>query len=238
MKRVLPADVSKRVASICAEYGLAEGTSAKFEALLHAMEDEHAPTSIHSPREGVDVHIADSLAALSVEGIRSAGLIADIGSGGGMPALALAASMPTVEISAIESIGRKCEFISASAASAGISNCTAVWTRAEQWTDGIGRCDFVTARALAALPVLAEYSAPLLKMGGSLVAWKADISDLELDAGRRAADELGLTSPEVVIPPSWPGAGERKLLVLTKVAETPSRYPRRAGIALKRPLGG
>jgi 16S rRNA (guanine527-N7)-methyltransferase len=95
----------------------------------------------------------------------------------------------------------------------------------------------VAARALAALPVVLEYAAPLLADGGHVVAWKGAIGEAESAAGAIAAAELGLAPVEVRHVHPYPGAGDRTLHVFRKVAPTPSRFPRRPGMAVKRPLG-
>ena len=89
--------------------------------------------------------------------------------------------------------------------------------------------DVVTARALAALPVLCEYAAPLLDDRGVLVAWKGEVPESEAEDGRAAAAELGLEPLEVRSVTPYPGSRARTLHVFHKVAPTPARFPRRAG---------
>jgi 16S rRNA (guanine527-N7)-methyltransferase len=102
----------------------------------------------------------------------------------------------------------------------------------------LGRCDLVTARALASLPVVAEYAAPLLRLGGTLIVWRGRRDPADEAAGARAAALLGLESlPPVQVQP-YSGAVNRHLHPMLKVAATPARFPRRPGIARKRPLGG
>jgi 16S rRNA (guanine527-N7)-methyltransferase len=96
--------------------------------------------------------------------------------------------------------------------------------------------DIVTARALAALPVLCEYAAPLLADGGMLVAWKGAVEADEASEGEAAAALLGLAPSEVLAVDPYPAAERRTLHLYRKVAPTPDRFPRRAGMALKRPL--
>jgi 16S rRNA (guanine527-N7)-methyltransferase len=136
----------------------------------------------------------------------------------------------------IEAAARKCEFLRSAVDAMDLGNAEVVWARAEEWTDGMGRCDVVTARALAAMPVLCEYAAPLLVDGGVLVAWKGAVAEAEAADEAAAAEHLGLSAEPVrsVIP--FPGSERRTLHVLRKVAPTPPNYPRRAGIATKRPL--
>jgi 16S rRNA (guanine527-N7)-methyltransferase len=94
----------------------------------------------------------------------------------------------------------------------------------------------VTARALASLPVLCEYAAPLLDMGGALVAWKGAVTEREATDGLAAAAELGLKSDGIRRVEPYAGARDHTLHVFRKTAATPERFPRRPGIAAKRPL--
>jgi 16S rRNA (guanine527-N7)-methyltransferase len=95
----------------------------------------------------------------------------------------------------------------------------------------------VTARALAPLAVLVEYAAPLLAPGGSLVAWKGARDPAEEEAGAAAAAQTGMEPREILPVRPFEGAEHRHLHVHVKVADTPERFPRRAGMARKRPLG-
>jgi len=170
--------------------------------------------------------------------VRAAATIADLGSGAGFPGLPLAIALPAAGVSCVESNGRKCAFISRAAEACGTGNATAVHARAEEWTAGLGACDLVTARALAPLAVVAEYAAPLLSMGGSLVAWRGRRDPGDEESGARAAAELGLEPGAVIRVEPYPGALHRHVHVIRKVAPTPERFPRRPGTARKRPLGG
>jgi len=117
-----------------------------------------------------------------------------------------------------------------------LRNAEAVWSRAEAWRDGLGAMDAVTARALAALPVLCEYAAPLLRPGGVLVCWKGAVEAAEEADGRAAAELLGLSAPDVRAVVPYPGSRRRTLWVFRRVGDLPAGFPRRAGMALKRPL--
>jgi 16S rRNA (guanine527-N7)-methyltransferase len=136
----------------------------------------------------------------------------------------------------LESAGRKCRFVESAATELGLSNVDVVNARAEAWRDGLGANEVVCARALAPLPVLCEYAAPLLVHGGALVAWKGLVDDQESVDGRAAASLLGLEEERVGTVPPFPGAERRTLHVYRKVAPTPPEFPRRPGIATKRPL--
>jgi 16S rRNA (guanine527-N7)-methyltransferase len=165
--------------------------------------------------------------------LRAASRVADLGSGAGFPGLALATGLPAVDL--VESTARKCEVISRLAAAAGLRNVRVLASRVEE----LGRSDYpaVTARALAPLSVLVEYAAPLLGHEGVLVAWKAELEPGEWDAGSRASACVGLELEREVPVEPFPGARSRRLVVARKIAPTPERFPRRPGMARKRPLG-
>jgi 16S rRNA (guanine527-N7)-methyltransferase len=115
----------------------------------------------------------------------------------------------------------------------------ALAVRAEDWAraDGAAAYEAVTARAVAPLAVLAEYAAPLLAPGGALIAWKGARDRDEEAAAARAAAELGLEPRPALSVEPYSGSRNRHLHVYLKVRDTPARFPRRAGMATKRPLG-
>ena len=206
----------------------------RFAALLEALADPAAPTAVHDPVRARDVHIADSLAGLDVPGVPQARRIADLGSGAGLPGLVLAIALPQAEVVLVESVGRKCAWLETTIERLGLGNVSVGCARAEEL--GAAPFDVVTARALAALPVLCEYAAPLLREGGVLVAWKGSVGDAEEADGLAAAAVLGLERAEVRRVEPYPGSERRALHVFRKVAPTPAGYPRRPGMAAKRPL--
>lgn len=191
---------------------------------------------MRAPADAVDRHVADSLSALALDETRAARRIADLGSGAGWPGIALAAALPGAQVSLVDSAVRHCRYLERAIEEAGLTNATVVNARAEEWAEGVGAQDLVTARALAALPVLCEYAAPLLAEGGSLVAWKGAVATEELADGRAAARILGLEPAEPLRVHPYAGAREHTLHAFRKIAPTPDRFPRRPGMATKRPL--
>jgi 16S rRNA (guanine527-N7)-methyltransferase len=188
--------------------------------------------------------VADSLSGLEVEDLARARRIADVGAGAGFPGLALAVALPHARVDLIEATGRKAAVIGRLAQAAKLENARAVTARAEEWAGtpaplGGGReaYDAVTARAVGSLPVLVEYAAPLLRMDGVFVAWKGARDAAEEAAGERAAAAVGLSVGEVLHVEPFKGARSRHLHTFRKIAPTPERFPRRAGMAAKRPLG-
>jgi 16S rRNA (guanine527-N7)-methyltransferase len=224
--------------ALLARFALTGGQIEHLAAVLEELgRDEHAPTAVRDTEEATKVHVADALVALDVDGLRASRTVADVGAGAGFPGLPIAVALPDVEVRLVESQQRKCQFIRSLAAAAGIVNVSIVCARAEEWDDGIGANDAVLARALAPQPVVLEYAAPLLRLGGTLIDWRGRRNDAEERAAAGAAQTLGLRPAEVRHVEPFAGATDRHLHVFVKERETPDRFPRRAGIARKRPLG-
>jgi 16S rRNA (guanine527-N7)-methyltransferase len=196
-------------------------------------------TSIREPRLIERFHFLDSLSLLDLPAVASARTVVDIGAGAGLPALVLAIVKRRAVVTAVESVGKKCLFIGRAAVTLGLENVTVVCSRAEEFGRGAGRAHFDAAvsRALAALPVLAEYSLPLLRIGGSMAALKGAISDQERIQGERAVDILGGSDVEALRMHPFPDAENRWAYVTRKDRFTPDGYPRRAGVPSKHPLG-
>jgi 16S rRNA (guanine527-N7)-methyltransferase len=236
---VVDTAVSLRVQALVERYSLPAATGPMLGSLLETLSaNPHAPTTVRDPARAVKDHLADSLVALELDPTLTARAIADLGSGAGFPGLPLAAALPDAGVELVESNARKCEFIELAAELAAIGNVRVIHARAEEWPGGLGRFDLVTARALAPLAVVAEYAAPLLKVGGSLLVWRGRRDPLEEQAGAAAAAELGLEPAAPLAVEPYEGAVNRHLHLMSKVMETPDRFPRRPGIARKRPLGG
>lgn len=225
-----------RLSNLIRDYHLDDTVLPALTALVQALADEGAPTSVHRPTQVVDVHVADSLAALAVPGVRHARRVADLGAGAGLPGLVLAAAVPCTQFALVESNARKCDFIRQTVMTMALANVTVIQSRVEDWRDASGGHDFVCARAVAALPVLLEYAAPLLRIGGLLVAWKGEVGQPESIDAAAAASLLGCEAAGVLAVTPFATSDRRTLHLFRKVEETPPRYPRRAGMASKRPL--
>jgi 16S rRNA (guanine527-N7)-methyltransferase len=190
-----------------------------------------APVSVTSIRDAArlrSVHVDDALTALPVLERLAPATIVDVGSGGGSPGLPLALASGR-RVTLLEATGSKCAFLR-SAVPALQAPCDVVHARSEDHARGEGRdaYDLVLARAVAAPPVAAELCLPLARPGGHVLLWSAET---DLDAVTAAAAEVAGRLVEIV------AAGEnRRLLLVRKVAATPQRFPRRPGMASKRPL--
>jgi 16S rRNA (guanine527-N7)-methyltransferase len=215
----------------------AERRLAAFADLLRR--DRRAPISRASRGEAERVHIADSLSGLEFEQLAAASRIADLGSGAGLPGLALAAARPEARVAAIESSSRKCRFIAEAIALMELDNAEVVCERSEDWAAGAGReaYDAVTVRAVGRLSTLAELASPLLRDGGFLLAWKGERDESEEAELARAGDSLALEAVEVRPVSPYAGSRGRHIHLLRKNGPTPERLPRRNGLAAKRPFG-
>jgi 16S rRNA (guanine527-N7)-methyltransferase len=207
-------------------------------------EEQAAPSAVRDPEQAWRVHVADSLTGLEVEALRVARRIADLGAGAGFPGLPLAVALPNGRVDLIESTGRKCEFIRRAIERAGIGNARIVCERSESWAavpppDG-GRegYDAVTVRAVGRLSTLAELASPLLVEGGALVAWKGRRDADEEAELERASARLAMEPAEIRWVGPYAGSRHRHLHVMRKAGPTPDDFPRRPGMAKKRPVGG
>jgi 16S rRNA (guanine527-N7)-methyltransferase len=176
-------------------------------------------TAIRDLSEARRVLLDDALRGVDVVA-RFAGTIVDVGSGGGTPGIPLAVSLPSREVTLLESNERKCEFLRRWAAE--LPNVSVVRGRAEEQPPG--SYAVAVAKALAPPPVAAEWTLALVAPGGAAVLWVG--ADADVSAVQRVASLLGGGEVE-----SHDG-----LLVLPKVEPTPEGFPRRVGIARKRPL--
>ena len=192
----------------------------RLERWLDALLATPGLTSIRDRSEAARVHVDESLAALEVVR-RYGGPIVDVGSGGGAPGIPLAAALPDRQVTLLEANGRKCAFLREMALE--FPNVTVVQGRAEeQQTDRFG---VAVAKALAPPPVAAEWCLPLVAPGGAAILYVGPTAQAEQVA--RVAELLAAE----LEPDSPPG-----LLVLRKLGPTPPGFPRRPGVARKRPL--
>jgi len=207
--------------------------------VLRLLAQERASVSSVVDERAWKVHVADSLTGLQVPELTEARRIADVGAGAGFPGLALAVAIPTARVELIESVGRKCEFMTRAIVAAGIDNAEALNTRSEDWANGAGRdaYDVVTARAVGRLSTLAELASPLLKPNGVLIAWKGKRDEEEEQQLTNAAESLAMTPESILDVGAKAGSKHRHLHVIRKTGPTPANLPRNPGIAKKRPKG-
>lgn len=198
-------------------------------------------TRVVEPDAVARLHLLDALAALPLLDAAAPTSTVDLGSGGGVPGIVLAIARPSVRWVLVESVAKKAAELHSFVEALRLPNVTVAATRAETLGRDTGhreRHDLVTARACASLPVLVEYALPLLRPGGTLIAWKGALNDddLEVRSGRSAVEAVGGGSVRI-IDSGVAALGRHRFVVVEKGGPTPDRYPRRAGIPARRPLG-
>ena len=187
-------------------------------------------------------HVADSLSCIEA-GIELRGRLIDVGAGAGLPGVPLAIAHLHMDVTLLEATEKKAKFLRHAEEVLGVLNLNVLNMRAEDAgmsKDLRDTFDLAVARALSSLPVVLEYCAPFVKPGGSILSMKGRIDEDEIAAGRRAAARLGAELREVTRVDLREDFEQkhRHIVVFRKVAPTPSGYPRRVGLAKKRPLGG
>jgi 16S rRNA (guanine527-N7)-methyltransferase len=195
-------------------------------------------TAITDASQVVERHFLDSLSCFFAFPKVTAGLnLIDVGTGAGFPGMPLKIVRPELELALLEAVGKKAGFLRHIVSILGLSKAQIVVARAEE----AGRqathreaYDLAVCRAVAEMAVLAEYCLPLIKIGGRFIAPKKTGIDQEIEAAGYAIEVLG----GHLEPPVYLADGERQLVVVEKIKQTPTTYPRRPGMPAKRPLRG
>jgi len=236
LERLLEADAPSLRAGLPA--GFADAVERYVTLLLEANARINL-TRVVEPEAIARLHLLDALSALPLIDQLEPSRALDLGSGGGVPGIVLALARPGVTWVLVDSVRKKADMLAAFVDALGLGAVSVRSERAEDlgrtsaWRESV---DIVTARACAPLPVLAEYALPLLRVGGSLVAWKGPIGADELSGGDRAARRLGGGWAEVR-PTGVAALGDHRFVQVPKRSPTPEAYPRRPGEPARRPLG-
>ncbi len=196
-------------------------------------------TAIRDPQEIHIKHFLDSLTCSLVLREKSIGRLIDIGTGAGFPGIPIKILYPKMQLTLVESVGKKAEFCCHVVRILDLQGVEVVQERAESLGQNPShreQYDWAVARAVAILPVLAEFLLPFVRVGGSMLAMKGESGPAEAHSAERALRVLGGHLRQL-LPVTLPGvAEERYLVVIDKVAATPNGYPRKVGIPSKRPL--
>ena len=189
-------------------------------------------TAITEPEDVAKKHFLDSLAAAPY--LKPNASVADVGTGAGFPGLPLLILRPDLKVTLMDSLQKRLVFLEAVCKELNLT-AELVHARAEdagQNPKYREKFDVALTRAVSALPVLCELTLPLVKVGGTSIAYKGDSAE-ELAASGNALSVLHATAERVVIPADY---GARELVILTKNGTTPKQYPRKAGTPSKNPL--
>jgi len=186
-------------------------------------------------------HFLDSLSVVLglPEPLPPGARICDVGSGAGFPGVPLRILLPNTRLTLIDSKAKRTNFLAALVSTLDLEEVNILTGRAEELGHDLPlreSFDLVVSRGVASLRVLAELTLPFCRLGGLVILQKKGDVDDEVVLAHRVWEELGAEPPEVKLIPPEILDGQRLLVVARKVAPTPIRYPRRAGIPTKRPL--
>lgn len=205
---------------------------------LHRLQEANQVMNLTAIRDPAEAWMRHGLESLSLMAHIGGSSVADVGSGGGAPAIPLAIAMPTRRFVLIESTGKKARFLQQVAGELPADNVTVINDRSEivaRMPDHRDRHDVVTARAVGSMRVLLEMALPLVCVGGRLLAVKGRKVEDELREAGDALDRLG--AGRIDLYEALPGWDDEAVIVaVTKDRRTPRAYPRRPGVARQTPL--
>ena len=184
-------------------------------------------------------HFLDSYSCVLAWKANPPNRLIDVGTGAGFPGIPLKIIYPTMHVTLVESVGKKAMFCQHIVKTLGLENVEVIQARAEDLGQNPAHresYDWAVARAVANLNILSEYLLPLVKLGGTMLAQKGETGPAEAQSAEKAMKILGGKLKQL-IPVNLPGvADDRYLVLVDKVAATPPKYPRKAGIPMKMPL--
>ena len=212
----------------------------RYEQELLEWNDKFNLTAIREA-EGIRTkHFLDSLSCLLVMREIAPRRMIDIGTGAGFPGIPLKILLPNLQLTLVESVGKKAEFCRHVVQTLGLEKVDVLQARAEELGQSPAhreKYDWAVARSVANMPVLVEYLLPLVRIGGAMLAQKGQNGPAETQLSEKAIHLLGGHLRQLK-PVNIPGVAEdRYLIVVDKIAATPPRFPRRVGVPLKTPLG-
>lgn len=208
----------------------------KYYELLVEWNEKINLTAITEPDEVIKKHFCDSLASL--EYIKEGAKIADVGTGAGFPGIPIAIVRDDVNILLIDSLNKRIKFLDAVVSELGLKNVETVHLRAEEGGRSELRDSFdvVTARAVAALNVLAEYCVPYVKPGGMFLSYKGENVQEELDGAKNAIEKLCSEIKDTVVYNIPDSDISHSIVMILKKCNTPKIYPRTSAKISKSPL--
>lgn len=231
-------DNAKFIAESFAAAGIVinDGQAEQFSTLFEFMVEYNRDVNLTSITEFGDVvikHFIDSVLPFASMDIPEGASFIDVGTGAGYPGLPLLIYRPDLKATLCDSLQKRCVYLDKVCGKLGVK-ARIIHERSEELERKMrGVFDFSTARAVAAMPVLAEYCIPFVKLGGRFIALKSINEDIS--AAENAVKTLG-GEVEAVTDYKLPNGDDRRLVIVKKIAVTPSKYPRTAAKIQKNPL--
>lgn len=196
-------------------------------------------TSIVEPQEVRIKHFYDSLLLVGASVWPAKGKVADLGTGAGFPGIPLKIVCPDIELVLMDASAKKIGFINVAIEQLGLNKVEAIHIRAEdagQSAKYRESFDWLVTRALAPMPVLAEYALPLVKVGGYMAAYKGPGWQEELTSSQKAISLLGGVYHDVYEKMLPEDKGQRSIVFISKIKDTSVKYPRKSGTPSRQPL--
>ncbi len=224
-----------------ASLGLSEEAAPRLERFAGMVLEKNRVmnlTAITDPAEFATLHLLDSLCLLPYCGNLTEKRLIDVGTGAGFPGMPLAILRPDSDITLLDSLGKRVQFLQDCRTGLALSRVRCVQGRAEEFASEHREVfDLAVSRAVAALPVLLELCLPLIRVGGQFLAMKSNRSDPEILSSNKAVSLLGgqlLAVEDYTIPTT---EIRHRVVIVEKSSPTPGKYPRRFAQIKKQPLG-
>lgn len=197
-------------------------------------------TAITEKNEVIDKHFIDSISLKKAMDVTKHVKVLDLGTGAGFPGIPLKIAYPNLQVTLLDSLNKRIKFLQEVIEELSLEEIDAIHGRAEDYAKQSGyreQFDICVSRAVANLATLSEYCLPYVKQGGCFISYKSGAVQEELEQSKKAIKELGGRVKEV-IPFVLPDTDiERTFVVIEKVKQTPRKYPRKAGLPSKEPIG-
>ncbi|MCR1952966.1 MULTISPECIES: 16S rRNA (guanine(527)-N(7))-methyltransferase RsmG [unclassified Clostridium] len=211
----------------------------KYMKLLQEWNEKINLTAITEDEEVIKKHFIDCIKAFKSDAIKNAKTIIDVGTGAGFPGLPIAIMNPNVQVTLLDSLNKRINFLNTVISSIGVKNVVTIHSRAE---DGARKSelrekfDVATSRAVANMAVLSEFCMPYVKCGGYFVALKGPAIEEELKDGQKAITVLGGELKEIIEVNIEKSDLKHNIVEIKKISKCSKIYPRKAGTINKKPI--
>lgn len=211
----------------------------KYMRLIQEWNEKVNLTAITEDEEIVKKHFIDCIKAYKSDELKKAETIIDVGTGAGFPGIPIAIMDKNKKVTLLDSLNKRINFLNLVISELGLKNVKTIHSRAE---DGARtkelreKFDIATSRAVANMAVLSEFCLPYVKVGGSLVALKGPAIEEELEGSRNAIGVLGGKLKNIIEVKIEETDLNHNIVIVNKIKECPTNYPRKAGIVNKKPI--